>query len=173
MKPKNFFKKKSEAFNFIDEIHRQSANFIEIAKEYFISCLLKRQLKILIELGPNDTVYSSLLKNKFVANFNKKSSHLFSQKISFMLLHFMINSNFANFSVESFKVERSNGLNRNEKSEKELIEPLVFEKIIKDEKNEKSEMKKSDSENRQLYDFFYLLLDGCVKIWEVFITFFF
>ena len=149
---------------YIDEIHRQGLKFVELAKEYFVSSLLKKQLKILIELEPNDIKYSSSLKNKFVSNFNKKSNPLHTQKISFMLFNFMINQNLYNISSDTFKCTINNGI----KSENNLIDPLVFEKVVKEEKIEKSEnKKKNESENKQLYDFFYLLLDGCVKIWEV------
>ena len=44
---------------------------------------------------------------------------------------------------------------------------LDNEKVLRDEKNEKLEKKKTDFENKQLMDFFYLLLDGCIKIFEV------
>jgi hypothetical protein len=146
---------------FCDEIHRQAFNFISQAKKFYVSSLLKRQLSILIELSPNDISYPTSLKTKFVANFNKKSSRLASQRIPFMLLYFMSNATNGLFLMESsYKLDRSD-----EKSEKELIEVPVLEKVMKEERNEK---KRSEVENKQLMDFFYLLLDGCVKIFEVF-----
>lgn len=148
---------------YIDEIHRQGLEFIKIAKEFYVSSLLKKQLKILVELGPNDTSYSSALKNTIVANFTKKATHFHSQKIPFMLLYFMTNVNSynlkLNLNTEIFLEDYG--------CKKVVSENFIGEKLLRDEKNEKKS--NGEFENKQLYDIFYLLLNGCIKIWEVFL----
>ena len=151
---------------FKDELHRQTFWFVQLARKFFVSSLLKRQLSILIDLAPNDTSYSSSLKAKFVANFNKKASKLPQQRIPFMLLYFMSNTGCSSPNVGLFTLESFYKLS-DDKLDNEAIQGPVFEKVLRDEKNEKLEKKKTDFENKQLMDFFYLLLDGCIKIFEV------
>lgn len=161
MKPKKTLKANKNIDNkteFIDEIHKQSMFFIDLAKDFYKSSLLKCQMKILIELGPNNNNYSSALKNTIFKNYFKKATLFHSQKIPFMLLNFK-----NNVSPESFKQENERNDSRNEKSERNFIDQPIGEKVGKEEKNDK---KRDNVENKEIFDFFYLLLENCLKIWE-------
>lgn len=164
MKPKKTLKANKNLdknIEFIDEIHKQSMFFIDLAKDYYKSSLLKCQVKILIELGPNNNNYSSALKTTIFKNYFKKATLFHSQKIPFMLLNFK-----NNVSPTSF--ERSE--NKKQKSEQNIIDQPIGEKIGKEEKNDK---KRDNMENKEIFDFFYLLLENCLKIWEEVLHIFF